>query len=62
MKWDDNMGCDLYFLEKDIEEDNGRLAQNVLSEIIDVIDDDKPFKEARIERLVDKYKNNKKSV
>ena len=57
-----NMGCDLYFLEKDVRKHNGGLAQKVLSEIIDVIDDDKPFKEARIERLVDKYKNNKKSV
>ena len=56
------MGCDLYFLGKDIDKHNGALAQNVLSEIIDVIDDDKPFKEARIERLVDKYKNNKESV
>ena len=57
-----NMGCDLYFLEEDVEEYNGSLAQKVLSEIIDVIDDDKPFKEARIERLVDKYKNNKQTV
>ena len=56
-----NMGCDLYFLEKNVRKHNGGLAQKVLSEIIDVIDD-KPFKEARIERLVDKYKNNKKSV
>ena len=56
------MGCDLYFLEKDVRKHNGGLAQKVLSEIIDVIDDDKPFKEARIERLVDKYKNNKQTV
>ena len=57
-----NMGCDMHFLEERVREHNGGLAQKVLSEIIDVIDDDKPFKEARIERLVDKYKNNKKSV
>ena len=56
------MGCDLYFLEKSVREHNGGLAQKVLSEIIDVIDDDKPFKEARIERLVNEYQNNKKSV
>ena len=56
------MGCDMHFLEERVRKHNGGLAQKVLSEIIDVIDDDKPFKEARIERLVDKYKNNKKSV
>ena len=28
------MGCDLYFLEKDVDEHNGRLAQNVLSETL----------------------------
>ena len=56
------MGCDLYFLEKDVRKHNGGLAQKVLSEMIDVINDDKPFKEARIVKLVNEYQNNKKSV
>ena len=56
------MGADLYWLEKDIDEDNGRLAENILGEIIDVFDDDKPFKEVRIQRLVDKYQNERKSI
>ena len=56
------MGCDLYFLEEDINEENGNLAQNILSEIIDVLDDDKAFKEQRIEKLVEKYKNSRQSV
>ena len=52
----------MHFLEERVRKDNGGLAQKVLSEIIDVIDDDKPFKEARIEKLVNEYQNNKKSV
>ena len=58
----DNMGCDLYFLEERIEEENGALAQGTLSRIIDVLDDDQPFKEVRIQKLVDEYQNNKKEV
>lgn len=62
MKGDDNMGADLYFVEKNVNKHNGALAQNILSEIIDVIDDDKPFKEQRIEKLVDKYQKGKHRV
>ena len=51
------MGADYYWLSKNIEEENGRLAQRVLSDIIDIIEDDKPFKEQRIERTVEVYKS-----
>ena len=56
------MGCDLYFLEKDVRKHNGALAQDVLSDIIDILDDDKAFKEQRIRKLVDLYQRNKKRV
>ena len=58
----DNMGCDLYFIEESVREENGALAQGTLSKIIDVLDDDQPFKEVRIQKLVDEYQNNKKEV
>ena len=58
----DNMGCDLYFLEKHISEKNGALAQATLNDIIDVLDDNQPFKEVRIQRLVDNYQKNKREV
>lgn len=56
------MGCDLYFLEKDVREKNGALAQATLNDIIDVLDDNQPFKEVRIQRLVDNYQKNKREV
>ena len=61
-KCGDNMGCDLYFLEKDVREKNGALAQATLNDIIDVLDDNQPFKEVRIQRLVDNYQKNKREV
>ena len=56
------MGVDYYWLSKDIEEENGRLAQRVLSDIIDIIEDDKPFKEQRIEKKVELYKERRQSI
>lgn len=49
------MGVDYYYLSEDINKKNGALAKKILSQIIDVMEDDQPFKEQRIQRLVDEY-------
>ena len=56
------MGADLYYLEKRVNAHNGALAEKVLSKVIDVLEDDEPFKVQRIEKLVEKYTNNKRKV
>ena len=56
------MGVDYYYLSESINEENGSLAQNILSEIIDVIEDDKGFKEQRIERIVDRYQRERQEL
>lgn len=57
-----NMGVDYYYLSESINKENGSLAQNILSEIIDVIEDDKGFKEQRIERIVDRYQRERQEL
>lgn len=56
------MGADLYWLGKSIAKENGALAQGILSDIIDIIEDDKPFKEQRIEKKVELYKERRQSI
>lgn len=56
------MGMDLYHLEKRVREHNGALAEKIISKIIDVLEDDEVFKVQRIEKLVEKYEDNKRKV
>ena len=56
------MGVDYSYLSERVSRNNGALAQGVLSKIIDVLEDDKPFKEVRIKKLVDDYQKNRDSV
>lgn len=56
------MGTDMYHLSNSINRENGILAENILNRIIDVLDDDKPFKEKRIESIVNEYQNNYQEI
>lgn len=55
----DIMGVDYYYLSERINKENGSLAQHIISDIIDVLEDDDSFKLQRIERLVDDYQKKK---
>ena len=56
------MGVDYYYLNKEIEKRKGTLARKTLQEIINILDDDKPFKEQRIKRITEKYQTDKKQL
>ena len=56
------MGADLYWLEKDVRKHNGGQAMISMDAIIEVIDDDKPFKLERIGRIKEEYLENKRKV
>ena len=56
------MGADLYYIEKQVNEYNGALAEKIISKVIDVLEDEEPFKVQRIEKLVENYQENKRKV
>ena len=56
------MGVDLYWLEEDLDRENDSLAVKTLHEIMEVLSDDKPFKQSRITRLVDEYKKKERKI
>ena len=56
------MGCDLHYVSESVNKHNGALARRILSDIIDVLEDDNPFKEQRIAKIVEKWENEKQEV
>ena len=56
------MGADMRFVEEYVDKANGELAEDIIDRIITVMEDDNPFKEQRVERLVAEYKAKREFV
>ena len=54
------MGTDMHFLSESMEKQKGSLAIETLNEVIRILEDDRPFKQKRIDDVVLDYRAKRK--